>query len=97
MTDPILKLALSSIKKEKENYLVIFLIMLLSFSAVITVYNIAFNENKKIQNEKERRYGSWNIVYEDLSQKELKIIKNQKDYDLMINVECTGLLAHDKK
>ena len=76
MTDPILKLALSSIKKEKENYLVIFLIMLLSFSAVITVYNIAFNENKKIQNEKERRYGSWNIVYEDLSQKELKIIKN---------------------
>ena len=76
MNDPILKLALSSIKKEKENYLVIFLIMLLSFSAVITVYNIAFNENKKIQNEKERRYGSWNIVYEDLSQKELKIIKN---------------------
>lgn len=47
MTDPILKLALSSIKKEKENYLVIFLIMLLSFSAVITVYNIAFNENKR--------------------------------------------------
>lgn len=97
MSDITLKLALSSIKKEKKNYLVIFLIMLLSFTTIITVYNISYNENKKIQNEKERLYGKWNIVYEDLAEKEINIIKTLKSYEQLINVECTGILDNEKK
>lgn len=97
MSNTALKLALASIKKEKKNYLVIFLIMLLSFTAIITVYNVSYNESIKIKNEKERKYGKWDIVYEDLNKKDISIIKNLKDYDQLINVECTGILKYNQK
>lgn len=92
MNDISLKLAIASMKREKRQYLISFIVMILSFTIVIAFYNTLYNDQIITQNVKEKLYGNWNICYEDLNATDLQIIKGLKDYERISDVELVGIL-----
>lgn len=92
-----LKLALASMKKEKKQYLISFIAMILSFMIVIAIYNTLYNDQIINQKTREEQYGNWNICLEDISQKDLGLIKNTKDYESITDIELTGILDNDSQ
>lgn len=92
-----LKLALASMKKEKKQYLISFIVIILSFMIVIAIYNTLYNDQIISQKTREEQYGNWNICLEDTSQKDLELIKNTKDYESITDIELTGILDDDSQ
>ena len=92
-----LKLALASIKKEKKQYFISLIVMILSFTIVIAFYNALKNDQIITQKTKEKLYGNWNICYEDIKDQELEIIKNLKDYESITDVEFIDVLDNNKQ
>lgn len=92
MSNVTLRLVMASIKREKKQYLVSFVIMILSLTTVIALFNTLNNDRIIQQKVKEKLYGNWNICYEDINDNDIKIIKDLKDYEKLVNVELVDVL-----
>ena len=68
-------LALSAIKKDKKNYLLSFLIMLIAFTFTITFIS-TINTNETIDRKiKEQKYGNWLLCIENLNKESVDYLK----------------------
>ena len=87
-----MKLAIASVFKEKKKYMISFIMMILSFSVVMTFYNVLRNDEINQQKVKESLYGRWDICYENLSNQDKQSLKKTRQIDEMLQVEMTGIL-----
>lgn len=97
MNNIIFKLAYSSFKKEKKQYLISMVVMILSFTIIIAFFNTLKNDQIISQKMREKLYGNWNICYEDIDDESLKLIKNIKDYKSITDVELIDVTSSNER
>lgn len=86
------QLAVASIFKEKKKYFISFVMMILSFSVVMTFYNVFKNDEINQQRVLENVYGRWDVCYENFSKQNKTFLKQTRKVDEIVDVEITGIL-----
>ena len=85
-------LALSAIKKDKKNYLLSFLIMLIAFTFTITFISFMNIEETVDRKVKEQKYGNWLLCIENLNQENVEYLKINHGEDFVGDMKVISKL-----
>ena len=85
-------LALSAIKKDKKNYLLSFLIMLIAFTFTITFISFINTEETVDRKVKEQKYGNWLLCIENLNQENVEYLKINHGEDFVGDMKVISKL-----
>lgn len=85
-------LALSAIKKDKKNYLLSFLIMLIAFTFTITFISFMNTEENVDRKVKEQKYGNWLLCIENLNQENVDYLKTNHGEDFIGDMKVISKL-----
>lgn len=85
-------LAFSAIKKNKKNYLLSFLIMLIAFTFTITFISFINTEETVNRKVKEQKYGNWLLCIENLNQENVDYLKTNHSEDLVGDMKVISKL-----
>ena len=87
--NPVVSLALGTIKKDLKAHIMTFFIMTLSFTFLFGGYYLLHGDTI-IRNEKTiETFGKWSYCFEDLTKNDIAEIKNHRSYENMVQVEET--------
>lgn len=85
-------LAYSAIKKDKKNYLLSFLIMLIAFTFTITFISLINTEETVDRKAKEQKYGNWLLCIENLNQENVDYLKINHGEDFVGDMKVISKL-----
>ena len=90
-----LKLALASMKKDKKNYIISFIMMIIAFTFTIAFSTFLSTQEKVDRYQREKDYGDWVVCYEGLNDYSKEFFKSSQLVDKITNLEVIGVLDNN--
>ena len=90
-----LKLALASMKKDKKNYIISFIMMIIAFTFTIAFSTFLSTQEKVDRYQREKDYGDWVVCYQGLNDYSKEFFKSSQLVDKITNLEVIGVLDNN--